>query len=56
MTKSRGTLSGALLMLVLALGGLWTVGLWTGWAAAILGWVSGHLADAIIGSVDHSTR
>ena len=51
MTKSRGTLSGALLMLVLAL-----VGLWTGWAAAILGWVFGHLADAIIGSVDHSTR
>ena len=51
MTKSRGTLPGTLLMLLLAL-----VGLRTGWIEAILGWVAGHLADAIIGSVDHPAR
>ena len=51
MTKSRGTLPGALVMLVLVL-----VGMWTGWTEAILGWVFGHLADVVIGSVDHPVR
>ena len=51
MAKTNGTLPGALLVLVLAL-----VGLWTGWTEAIFGWMFGHLADAIIGSVDHPTR
>ena len=51
MAKTRGTLPGALVMLVLAL-----VGLRTGWTEAILGWVAGHLADAIIGSVEHPAR
>ena len=49
--KTNGTLPGALLVLVLAL-----VGLWTGWTEAIFGWVFGHVGDAIIGSVDHPTR
>ena len=51
MTKTRGTLSGALLALVVAL-----VGLKTGWIEATLGWVFGHLGDALIGSMDHPTR
>lgn len=51
MAKTRGTLPGALMVLALAL-----VGLWTGWTEAVLLWVIGHLGDAIAGSVEHPTR
>lgn len=43
--NTRGTLSGLLLVLVLALG------LWTGWTEAFPTWVSGHLGDLIRNSV-----
>ena len=51
MAKTRRTLPGTLLVLVLAL-----IGLWTGWTEAMLVWVIGHLGDAITASVEHPTR
>ena len=50
MAMTIRTLPGALLVLVVAL-----VGLWTGWIEAVLVWVAGHLGDAITGSVEHLT-
>ena len=51
--KTRGTSSGLLLPLVLA---LVLLGHWTGWTEAILTWASGHLGDLIRNSVDQQVQ